>query len=87
MYQDWINGGFEMVGAYCAWMNAWKLRKDREIKGVFWPVWVFYTTWGLWNLHYYPSLDQWASFAAGAVLTAGNIVWVSLAIKYRKGGK
>ncbi|MEW6648176.1 MAG: hypothetical protein AB1450_13335 [Pseudomonadota bacterium] len=79
MNPDIINGLFELVGAWVAWANAWKLYAEREIKGVYWPAWVFYSAWGLWNLVYYPSLDQWASFAGGVLLVSGNIAWVALA--------
>ncbi len=37
MYGDLINGIFEIVGSYFTWMNAYKLYKDKEIKGVYWP--------------------------------------------------
>jgi len=81
MYQDWMNGGFELIGAYFTWMNAYVLYKEKEIKGVYWQTWLFFTVWGLWNLYYYPSLDQWVSFAAGIVLVSGNVVWVYMAVK------
>lgn len=81
---DLINGGFELAGAYLTWMNVFKLSKDKKVRGIYWMIWIFYSCWGLWNLYYYPSLDQWASFYAGVVMVAGNIVWVILAIKYRK---
>ena len=73
---DTINGLFELFGAVVSWRNAWQLWRDRQIKGVYWPAWYFFAGWGVWNLYYYPSLGQWRSFAAGAVLTAGNIAWV-----------
>ena len=78
---DTVNGLFELFGAFFSWRNAYQLYRDREIKGVYWPSWVFFAGWGLWNLYYYPSLGQWHSFAAGAVLTAGTIVWVFIAAR------
>ncbi len=82
---DLLNGLFELGGAVVAWMNAYKLYKDREIKGVYWPVWIFFSSWGLWNLYYYPSLGQYISFYAGIILVSGNIAWVVLAFKYIRG--
>lgn len=76
---DIINGLFELVGAGLTWRNAWQLRVDREIKGVYWPTSVFFTAWGFWNLFYYPALDQWASFVGGVVLVSGNVAWVIMA--------
>lgn len=80
---DLINGGIEMVGAFFTWRNAWQLRADREIRGVYWPTTFFFTAWGMWNLYYYPALGQWASFAGGVVLVAGNIAWVVMAIRLK----
>lgn len=76
---DLVNGLFESGGAYCAWRNFFQLKKDLAIKGVYWPIYFFYSVWGLWNLVYYPVLGQWFSFLAGAVLVSGNIAWLSLA--------
>ena len=84
---DVINGIFEMFGAYVTWKNAFKLKKDKQVRGVYWKIWIFYSLWGCWNLHYYPSLDQWVSFYAGIIMVAGNFYWVYLAYKYRKSVK
>ena len=83
-YNDLVNGLFELCGAFLLWLNVKKLHADKKVMGVYWPVTAFFATWGVWNLHYYPSLDQWFSFAAGIVLVGANIVWVWLAIRYRK---
>jgi hypothetical protein len=77
---DQINGGFEAIGAVLAWVNVYKLHKAKEIKGVFWPLTAFFSSWGIWNLYYYPALGQWLSFYGGLGLTLGNAVWVVLAI-------
>ncbi len=80
---DAINATFELFGAYFTWMNAFKLWRDWEIKGVYWPTWVFFSVWGIWNLYYYLGLDQWLSFYAGIVLVVGNLAWVFMAVKLR----
>ena len=80
---DTINALFELGGSYCVWRNAFQLIKDQEIKGVYWPTWVFMTIWGLWNLFYYPSLGQWHSSAAGVILVSGNIAWLYVALKIK----
>lgn len=77
MNVDLVNGLFEAGGAFCTWRNAWQLRKDGEVKGVYWPLTAFFALWGLWNLFYYPSLGQWFSFVAGIALVLGNVVWVA----------
>ena len=82
-WNDIGNGLFELVGAFFTWSNYFKLRKDRELKGIYWPLIAFMTLWGFWNLFYYPSLGQWFSFAGGAVLMLGNALWVNLALKVK----
>ena len=85
MQPDHINAIFEAGGAFFTWRNALQLYRDKQIKGVYWQAWFFFAAWGLNNLWYYPSLGQWFSFAAGAVLVAGNVVWCGLAIRYKVG--
>lgn len=76
---DMLNGGFELGGGILLWMSVKQLWADREIKGVYWPVWVFYSAWGIWNLYYYPSISQWASFVGGILVVGANLTWCALA--------
>ena len=80
---DLINGLVELCGSFFTWMNARRLYKDREVKGVYWPATLFFTSWGLWNLYYYPALNQWCSFTGGAVLVSGNIAWIAMLITFK----
>lgn len=84
---DLINGAFESVGAIMCWANTFKLYKDKQVKGVLIGVQVFFSLWGLWNLYYYPSLNQWASFTGGAMLVLGNAAWCVLAYYYMRRNK
>lgn len=77
MNPDTINALFEAVGAVLSWINFRKLLADREVKGIHWPITGFWAAWGLWNLYYYPALEQWFSFAAGVFLVSGNLAWVA----------
>ena len=79
---DWINGIFEVGGGILCFFNVAKLLRDKELKGIYWPVQAFFAAWGWWNLYYYPSLGQWASFAGGLFLVVGNTWWVVLALRY-----
>lgn len=45
---------------------------------------MIFTLWGVWNIYYYPSLNQWCSFAGGLVIVAANALWVGLMLRYRK---
>jgi hypothetical protein len=81
---DTINGLFEMTGAVLCWVNVVRILRDRQVKGVSWAVSAFFSLWGFWNLYYYPSLGQWASFAGGVALVTANTTWVVLAIHFSK---
>jgi len=81
---DLINGMFEMVGGVLCWINVFKLRKDKVLMGVYWPVTAFFSVWGLWNIVYYPLLEQWLSFFGGLFIVSGNSVWVIFAIYYTR---
>ena len=83
MTPDHVNGAFEFVGSLFTWRNALQLRRDGEIRGVYWPIWAFFAAWGIWNLAYYPVLGQWFSFAGGCSLVAGNIAWTAQAVRLK----
>jgi ABC-type transport system involved in cytochrome c biogenesis permease subunit len=82
-WNDLINGIFESVGGFfIVWLNVIRMKKDKTVKGVNIWVQVFYTAWGIWNLFYYPSLNQWFSFIGGLGLVVGNGVWCVMAAYY-----
>lgn len=78
MIADLINGCFEFFGAFFIWGNVVRTWKDKGYAGVYLPACVFFTTWGIWNLYYYPSLGQWWSFAGGLAIVLMNALWVGL---------
>lgn len=78
---DKVNGAFEAFGAYAVWMNVRRLLRDRDVKGITWQYQGVFWLWGVWNVLYYPSLDQMFSFGAGVVLVLGNFVWLVIWIK------
>jgi len=83
MSNDLINGIFEFTGGVLLWFNVYKLIQDKQVRGLYLPVCVFFAAWGIWNMFYYPSLHQMYSFIGAAFLAAANIVWVWLAYWYR----
>jgi hypothetical protein len=36
----------------------------------------FFSSWGYWNLFFYPALDQWLSFVGGLLLVVANTFWL-----------
>lgn len=79
---DLINGTYEFLGGLMLLWDCQRLYRDKAVAGVNWQVRAYFLSWGVWNLVYYPSLDQWASFAGGCLIAAANLLWVVLAIHY-----
>ena len=52
------------------------------VRGVSWMATTFFTSWGYWNLYYYPHLDQWWSFAGGVLIVVANTLWIGMMIYY-----
>lgn len=79
---DFFNGLYELIGGWFIAQDVRKLIEHKTIKGVYWPGRTFFLSWGVWNLYYYPSYDQWWSFTGGLAICSANIVWVALACYY-----
>ena len=81
---DFINGCFEAGGGAFQILNCWRIWRDKQVRGVSVLATGMFTSWGFWNLYYYPHLDQWLSFSGGIVIVSANAVWVALAICYTR---
>lgn len=79
---DVINGLFEVVGSLFILLSVHKVWKDKSVKGVSWLHVSFFVGWGVWNLYFYPHLDQWWSFGGGIVLAGVQSLWLALLIYY-----
>jgi hypothetical protein len=79
---DIFNALFEATGATLTFMNAIAVYRAKGYAGITIPAMLFFTSWGGWNLYYYPHMDQWVSFCAGVALFVANISWLSLALYY-----
>jgi len=84
-WSDNVNGLYEALGGFFILLHILKVARDKSVKGVSITATAFFASWGLWNLYYYPSLGQWASFAGGLFVVTANLVWVYLLLKYRRG--
>lgn len=82
MIPDIINGSFEFLGAVMLTFSVMQLYKDKVVRGVRVFPTAFFTLWGLWNLFYYPHLNQWYSFAGGLAIVIVNAMWVAMAVHY-----
>jgi hypothetical protein len=60
-------------------MRAWRMK---VVQGVHWLTPAFFWSYGIWNLFYYHSLEQWWSGMAGILLATQNTVWLLMVILY-----
>lgn len=81
---DIINGCFEAFGSVAVLFSCARLLKDKQVKGISLITTGFFTSWGFWNLYYYPSLGQSLSGLAAGGVCAANCLWCLLIIRYRK---
>ncbi len=81
---DKINGVFELLGGMFIWYNVLTLYRDKALKGVSVGTAMFFSTWGFWNLYYYPSVGCMFSFACGINIVITNSTWVVLALYYSR---
>ena len=79
---DTINGVYEMTGSIALAWNCVTTYRDKEIKGISLASMVFFTSWGYWNLYYYPSLHQWMSTLGAAMMVLFNTIWLFQAMYY-----
>ncbi len=81
---DMVNGTFEFAGGAAILLSVFKLHKDKIVRGVSWPHVSFFTGWGLWNLFFYPHLDQWFSFVGGMFIVTVNTIWLGQMIYWNR---
>jgi len=87
MWQDWLNGTFELLGGLFILLSCVKLYRDKKVRGVS-PVAIgYFTLWGWWNCHYYPHLGQWTSFIGGLSTAIVNTTWILMMIYYIRKGR
>lgn len=86
-WQDIVNAGYESIGGFMILLHCLALYRDKEVKGVSVFATVVFTTWGYWNLYYYPHLNQWASFAGGIVIVTANTLWIAMMFYYIRKAK
>lgn len=79
---DTINGTFELFGGVFIAISAVKAWREKRVRGVHWFTPAFFWVWGVWNVFYYPHLEQWLSFAAGLGVLSANTAWLALVLIY-----
>jgi hypothetical protein len=77
-WPDLANAGLEVVGGMLILLHSRAAWRAWEIKGVHWAPFVFFATWGGWNLWYYHQAGQWLSGYAAWFPFAANTVFLGL---------
>ena len=84
MWPDKVNGLYELIGGFFVFLHCLQLWKDKSVKGVNVTSFIYFASWGVWNLFYYPHLGQIWSFLGGCHIVFWNIIWIGLALFYRR---
>lgn len=81
---DTINALFNLGGAAAISSSIWRLLNDKMVKGIHWGMLIFFASWSTWNLYFYYYFSQWYSVAAGVIMVASELVYLSLLIYYAR---
>lgn len=84
MSPDLINGGFEAFASVMVLNHCRVLAAEKIVRGVSVVSVTFFMLWGVWNLYYYPGLEQTWSFYGGVLVVLANLFHVSLLLLYRR---
>jgi peptidoglycan biosynthesis protein MviN/MurJ (putative lipid II flippase) len=82
IWQDLVNGLFELFAGFFVLLHCRRLYIDKQVKGVSLIATIFFTSWGFWNLYYYPWLGQWLSFFGGLAIVSANALWIAMMVYY-----
>lgn len=78
MSSDLINGLFELAGAIALSFNVKSLWHYKTIAGIHWSSVIFFTSWGYFNIYFYPDNGLYWSFIGGLFVSAVNTSWLIL---------
>lgn len=81
-WQDNINGLFELLGGVFVMLHCLRLYKDKKVKGISLVAIAYFALWGIWNIYYYPFLEQWASLIGSLFIVTMNTLWISMMVYY-----
>lgn len=84
LWTDLINGSFEALAGAMVLNHCRVLYAEKMVRGVSVISSFFFTLWGIWNLYYYPALNQPMSFYGVLVVVAANALYVGMMVYYRR---
>ena len=84
MTPDLINAVLELIGGLFILFSVVKLYQDKSVKGISWVHVFFFSIWSVWNLFYYPALNQPLSFYGSFLLCVCQFIWLGQIIFYTR---
>lgn len=81
---DLANSFFEFGGAFAKMLDVKALLKSKMYSGFSPASTIFFSSWGFFNIIYYPHLGQMASALGGLSICVINLLYLALLVKYRK---
>jgi hypothetical protein len=84
MNPDLLNSMFEWIGGLMVFNHCRVLYRDKAVQGISLLSNLFFTGWGVWNIIYYPMLNQMWSFYGSVFLTVANMSWLGGLLWYRR---
>lgn len=82
MWQDKLNGVFELLGGFFIMLSCIRLHRDKKVRGVSFVHIAYFTLWGYWNIEYYSNLNQWVSLLGSLTVTLVNTIWLAMLLYY-----
>lgn len=79
---DLVNALFNLGGALSISISIWDVYVDKAVSGVHWTTFIFFIIWSMWNLFFYSHLRQWYSVAAGILMVAAEVGYMTMLIYY-----
>lgn len=81
---DVVNSLFEFLGGFFIFLSVLRLYKDKMVRGISVVHVTFFWLWGVWNVFYYPYLDQTMSFIGALMVLAMNSTWTGMLLYYTR---
>ncbi len=83
MTVDWINAFIISIGTWLAAVNVVVLYKSKNVRGVYWKAWIFYSSCAAWDIYYYRSVSHPVSTLVSVLFAVLTTAWLVMAFKYR----
>lgn len=82
--KDGINGLFELAAGFFVLNHCRVLSIHKQVRGVSLTSVAFFLLWGVWNMYYYPALNQPISFYGGVFVVAANAYYLGMMYRYHR---